>query len=53
LVGAVAVKKLGLLALAGVFLLKIWKLGLVAIAGGAAAARKFFRRKNKDEDAAL
>ena len=50
LVGVVAVKKLGLLAMAGVFLLKIWKLGLIAIAGGATAVRKFFRRKTADED---
>ncbi len=52
LVGVVAVKKLGLLALAGVFLLKVWKLGLLALAGAAAAFRKFFRRK-PDEDATL
>lgn len=52
LVGVVAVKKLGLLALAGVFLLKVWKLGLLALAGASAAFRKFFRRK-ADEDATL
>jgi len=50
LVGVVAVKKLGLLAMAGVFLLKVWKLGLIAIAGAAAGVRKFFGRKNADED---
>jgi uncharacterized membrane-anchored protein len=44
LIGAVAVKKLGLLALAGAFLLKIWKLGAIALIAVAAAARRFFRR---------
>jgi uncharacterized membrane-anchored protein len=46
LIGVVAVKKLGLLAMAGVFLLKIWKLGLIAIAAAGAAIRRFFRRKD-------
>jgi len=45
LIGAVAVKKLGLLALAGVFLLKIWKLGAIALVAVAAAARRLFRRQ--------
>jgi uncharacterized membrane-anchored protein len=45
LIGAVAVKKLGLLALAGVFLLKVWKIGMIAILGLAAAARRIFRRR--------
>lgn len=45
LVGAVAVKKLGLLALAGAFLLKAWKLALLAVAGGSAAVRRLFGRK--------
>lgn len=40
LVGAVAVKKLGLLAVIGVFLLKVWKLALLAIAGGIAIVRR-------------
>ena len=44
LIGAVAVKKLGLLALAGAFLLKIWKLGAIALIGVAAAVRRFFKR---------
>jgi uncharacterized membrane-anchored protein len=44
LVGAVAVKKLGLLALAGVFLLKIWKIGLLVIAGAWAAVRRIFKK---------
>lgn len=50
LVGVVAVKKLGLLALLGVFLLKVWKLGLIAVAGGWAAVRKFFRKKPKEAE---
>lgn len=45
LIGAVAIKKLGLLALAGVFLLKVWKLGLIAILGIGAAARRIFGRR--------
>jgi len=49
LVGVVAVKKLGLLAVAGAFLLKAWKLGMVAIAGIGAAIRRFFRRKGSGE----
>jgi uncharacterized membrane-anchored protein len=41
LVGAVAVHKLGLLAVIGVFLLKAWKLGLVGLAAAAAVVRRF------------
>lgn len=52
LIGVVAVKKLGLLAALGVFLIKIWKLGLLALAGASAAIRKFFRRKSADDDLA-
>jgi uncharacterized membrane-anchored protein len=44
LVGAVAIKKLGLLAGLGIFLIKIWKLALVALAAGGAAIRRFFKR---------
>jgi uncharacterized membrane-anchored protein len=44
LIGAVAVKKLGLLAVIGVFLLKAWKLALIAVVGVGAAIRRFFRR---------
>jgi uncharacterized membrane-anchored protein len=51
LVGAVAIKKLGLLAVAGVFLLKIWKLAAIAIVAGGAAMRRFFRRKTPDRTA--
>ncbi len=47
LVGAVAVKKLGLLALAGVWLFKVWKLGAIAIVGAAAAVRRFFSRRDR------
>ncbi len=44
LIGAAAVKKLGLLAVIGVFLLKAWKLTAIAVVGVAAAIRRFFRR---------
>jgi uncharacterized membrane-anchored protein len=44
LIGVVAVKKLGLLALAGVFFLKAWKIGLIALLGLGAAFRRFRRR---------
>ena len=46
LIGAVAVKKLGLLAVIGVFLLKAWKLTAIAVVGIGAAIRRFFRRGN-------
>jgi uncharacterized membrane-anchored protein len=45
LIGAVAVKKLGLLALAGAFLVKIWKIAAIAAIGGIAALRRVFRRR--------
>jgi uncharacterized membrane-anchored protein len=45
LVGGLAVKKLGLLALAGVFLAKFAKIILLAFAGGAALLRKFVSGK--------
>jgi uncharacterized membrane-anchored protein len=49
LVGGLAVKKLGLLALAGAFLLKFAKIiGVVAIGGGAAISR-FFKRKPRGD----
>ncbi len=44
LVGAVAIKKLGLLAVIGVFLLKAWKIGLILALGGWAAMKRFFGR---------
>ncbi len=49
LVAGVAAKKLGLLALAGVFLAKFAKIGLIAFFAGGAAIMKLFRRKRKDE----
>lgn len=52
LVGVVAVKKLGLLALVGAFLLKAWKLGMLAIAGAGAAIRRVFSRKGSGEGGA-
>ncbi|MFL6844058.1 MAG: DUF2167 domain-containing protein [Allosphingosinicella sp.] len=42
LIGVVAAKKLGLLAVIGVFLLKMWKIGLLLLAGVGAAIRRFF-----------
>lgn len=45
LVGGIAAKKIGLLAMLGVFLLKAWKLALVGIFGVGAAVRKFFGKK--------
>ena len=44
LLGVVAAKKLGLIALAGVFVLKFAKIGLLALAGVGLAIRRFFRR---------
>ncbi len=52
LVGVVAAKKLGLLALAGVFVLKFAKIGAVLLAGAGLALRKIFRgRRNTGGDA--
>lgn len=51
LVGGVVAKKLGLLALIGVFLAKFAKVGLVIAAGGLVAARKFFGRLFRRNDA--
>jgi len=45
LVGAVAAKKLGLIALAGAFVVKFAKLGLIAVAALGAGIMRFFRRK--------
>ena len=44
LIAGVAVKKLGLLAVVTAFVIKFAKIILVAVAGGLAAFRKFFRR---------
>ena len=56
LVGGIAVKKLGLLAMAGVFLLKMWKVAALAVFGFGAGIRKWLGRKkddnSKDSDAA-
>jgi uncharacterized membrane-anchored protein len=47
LVGGVAAKKLGLLAVVGAFLAKFAKVGLLAAAGGVVVVRKFLRRKKE------
>jgi uncharacterized membrane-anchored protein len=44
LIGGVAAKKLGLLAMAGVFLLKMWKVTALAVVGIGAGVCKFFSR---------
>ncbi len=49
LVAGVAAKKLGLLAAAGVFLLKFWKIGLLTLAGGGAVLGKFWGRKKPSD----
>jgi uncharacterized membrane-anchored protein len=48
LIGGVAVKKLGLLALAGVFFLKFAKIIAAAAIAGFVAFKKFFRRKGDE-----
>lgn len=48
LVGAVAVKKLGLFALAAAFVLKIWKVAMVLLFAGFAGIRRFLARRNTD-----
>jgi uncharacterized membrane-anchored protein len=50
LVLGVGAKKLGLLAMAGVFLAKFAKVGFLAVLGLGAVARKFFGGKGKAED---
>lgn len=48
LIGGIAAKKLGLLAIIGVTLLKFWKLGLLALAGASVAVKKvLFRKKTQ------
>lgn len=44
LIGVVAAKKLGLIAVGGSFLLKFAKVGLLTLAGGSLAVRRLFRR---------
>ena len=46
LIGGVAAKKLGLLAVIAAFFAKFAKLAIVAVAGGFAALRKLFKRKD-------
>jgi uncharacterized membrane-anchored protein len=45
LVGGLAAKKLGLLAVAGLFIAKFFKIILIAVFAGGATIRKFFTRK--------
>jgi uncharacterized membrane-anchored protein len=52
LIGGVAVKKLGLLALAGAFILKFAKLILIGVAAVGALVMKLFRRKPPNSSAA-
>ena len=47
LIGAVAMKKLGLLALGAAFFLKIWKVGMLAVVGAIAGLRRFFKRRER------
>jgi uncharacterized membrane-anchored protein len=51
LIGGVAAKKLGLLAIVGVGLAKFWKIGLIAMAVAGGGITKLFRRKNTTPDA--
>jgi uncharacterized membrane-anchored protein len=53
LIGVVAVKKLGLLAVAGVFLLKIWKIGLLVLVGAGSAIKRKLGIKPKQRPAPL
>ena len=45
LIGVVALKKLGLIALAGAFILKFAKLGVLAVVGAGVALKRIFRKK--------
>lgn len=49
LIGGIAAKKLGLLALIGVTLLKFWKLGLIGVAAAGMGAKKLFSRKKPQQ----
>ncbi|WP_456715293.1 DUF2167 domain-containing protein [Bradyrhizobium sp. USDA 4353] len=51
LVGGVAAKKLGLLALAGAFVLKFAKIIIFAVVGFGATVMNFFRRKPRNDNA--
>jgi len=50
LVGAVAIKKLGLLALATAFVLKLWKLAILAVLGLWAGVKRFFKGRSSPAD---
>lgn len=49
LIGGIAAKKLGLLALIGVTLLKFWKLGLIGVAAVGMGAKKLLSRKKPQQ----
>ena len=49
LVGGLAAKKLGLLATAGIFIAKFWKIGLLAMAGAGAGASTWLKRKKNSD----
>lgn len=49
LIGGIAAKKLGLLALIGVTLLKFWKLGLIGVAAVGVGAKKLLSRKKAQQ----
>ncbi|ESS58775.1 hypothetical protein EDP2_3745 [Enterobacter cloacae S611] len=49
LIGGLAAKKLGLLAIIGVTLLKFWKLALIALAGAGMGIKKLLFRKKDDK----
>jgi len=49
LIGAVALKKLGIIALGTAFVLKFAKLGVLAVVGGAAAVRRFLTGRKKNQ----
>lgn len=51
LIGGVAAKKLGFLAIIGVALAKFWKIGLIAIAVAGGGLTRLFRRKNTTPEA--
>lgn len=48
LIGGVALKKLGLFALAAAFFIKIWKLIAIAAFGAAAGFKKYFKKKKAE-----
>lgn len=50
LVGVVAAKKVGLIAMMGLFFLKAWKLLLVAFAAVGAGVKRFFGRRGKGDE---